>query len=152
MPVSLRITGYSPSPIPAYADRPTIHVEGEMGGVGWDGGIDIADEDIRRVHGTVSVLVDGSVRWSIVRPYVIAFTPMRLTRAIDVPRRRQRGGPMGFRVCPARRGRIGDGYARDVDRGTPRGRRSGRLVTCLPLHYACHNVMLCSLCPCSIQE
>ncbi|EIW53092.1 uncharacterized protein TRAVEDRAFT_135500 [Trametes versicolor FP-101664 SS1] len=65
VPVSLRITGYSPSPIPAYADRPTIHVEGEMGGVGWDGGIDIADEDIRRVHGTVSVLADGSVRWSI---------------------------------------------------------------------------------------
>lgn len=86
VPVSLRITGYSPSPIPAYADRPTINVEGEMGGVGWDGNIDIADEDIRRVHGTVSVLADGSVRWSIVRPYVIALAPRRLTRAIDIPR------------------------------------------------------------------
>lgn len=66
VPLSLRITGYSPSPIPAYADRPTIHVEGEMGGAGWDGNVDLADEDVRRVHGSVSMLADGSVRWCIV--------------------------------------------------------------------------------------
>ncbi|KAI0631873.1 hypothetical protein C8Q77DRAFT_169204 [Trametes polyzona] len=65
VPFSLRITGYSPSPIPKYADRPTIHVEGEMGGAEWEGSIDISNEDIRRVHGTVSMLSDGSVRWSI---------------------------------------------------------------------------------------
>ena len=34
VPLSLRITGYSPSPLPQYADRPTIHIEGEMGGAG----------------------------------------------------------------------------------------------------------------------
>ncbi|EIW53100.1 uncharacterized protein TRAVEDRAFT_53514 [Trametes versicolor FP-101664 SS1] len=65
VPLSLRITGYSPSPNPVYADRPTIHVEGEMGGAGWDGNVDLADEDVRRVHGSVSMLVDGSVRWCI---------------------------------------------------------------------------------------
>ncbi|KAH9896104.1 hypothetical protein C8Q73DRAFT_466138 [Cubamyces lactineus] len=64
VPLSLRITGYSPSPIARYADRPTIHVEGEMGGGNWEDD----EEDVRRVHGTVSMLEDGHVRWSIVRP------------------------------------------------------------------------------------
>lgn len=75
VPVSLRITGYSPSPIPAYPNRPTIHVEGEMGGAGWEGDVNLADEDIRRVHGTVSVLADGSVRWSIVSRQVASQVP-----------------------------------------------------------------------------
>ncbi|KAI0368215.1 hypothetical protein BV20DRAFT_948678, partial [Pilatotrama ljubarskyi] len=65
VPVSLRITGYSPCPIAKYADRPTIHVEGEMGGAGWQGNVPLTDEDVRRVHGTVSMLADGNVRWSI---------------------------------------------------------------------------------------
>ena len=70
VPLSLRITGYSPSPLPQYADRPTIHVEGEMGGAGWqgDGAPGDLEEDVRRVHGTVGMLKDGRVRWSIVRP------------------------------------------------------------------------------------
>ncbi|KAI0325607.1 hypothetical protein GY45DRAFT_1330084 [Cubamyces sp. BRFM 1775] len=65
VPLSLRITGYSPSPLPQYADRPTIHVEGEMGGAGWRGDVVAGEEDVRRVHGTVSMLKDGVVRWSI---------------------------------------------------------------------------------------
>ncbi|KAI9062526.1 hypothetical protein FKP32DRAFT_800490 [Trametes sanguinea] len=69
VPLSLRITGYSACPIPEYADRPTIHVEGEMGGAEWleeaaDAGL-VPDPDVRRVHGTVSMLADGNVRWSI---------------------------------------------------------------------------------------
>ncbi|KAI8972261.1 hypothetical protein BD414DRAFT_500725 [Trametes punicea] len=65
VPLSLRITGYSPSPVADFADRPTIHVEGEMGGAWWQGDVDAETEDIRRVHGTVSMLPDGHVRWSI---------------------------------------------------------------------------------------
>ena len=69
VPMSLRITGYSAPSLPGlYHDRPTIHVEGEMGGAGWIGSADIDhDDDIRRVHGTVSMLASGEVRWSIVR-------------------------------------------------------------------------------------
>ena len=65
----LRITGYSAPSLPdLYHDRPTIHVEGEMGGAGWIGSVDVGnDNDIRRVHGTVSMLASGEVRWSIVR-------------------------------------------------------------------------------------
>ncbi|KAI1787250.1 hypothetical protein LXA43DRAFT_926453 [Ganoderma leucocontextum] len=65
VPMSLRITGYSaPSLLQLFPDRPTIHVVGEMGGGGWVGSFDGADEDVRRVHGTVSMLSDGNVRWS----------------------------------------------------------------------------------------
>ncbi|KAL1938004.1 hypothetical protein VTO73DRAFT_12015 [Trametes versicolor] len=63
-PLSLRITGYSPSPISAYPDRPTLHVEGETGGEGWDGNVYLGVHTVRRVHGTVSALADGGVRWS----------------------------------------------------------------------------------------
>ncbi|KAI9056274.1 hypothetical protein FKP32DRAFT_1586153 [Trametes sanguinea] len=68
VPLSLRITGYSPSPLGEYADRPTIHVEGEIGGRDWLEAAALAgfeDQDVRRVHGTVSMLADGSVRWSL---------------------------------------------------------------------------------------
>ncbi|TBU27619.1 hypothetical protein BD311DRAFT_665050 [Dichomitus squalens] len=66
VPMSLRITGYSAPSLPhLYPDRPTIHVEGEMGGAGWVGSVDVGDNDIRRAYGTVSMLPDGEVRWSI---------------------------------------------------------------------------------------
>ncbi|KAI0357274.1 hypothetical protein OH77DRAFT_1399499 [Trametes cingulata] len=67
VPLSLRITGYSPSPLPQHAARPTIHVSGSMGGAGWQGSGNVppADEDVRRVHGSVSMLADGCVRWSL---------------------------------------------------------------------------------------
>ncbi len=89
VPISLRITSYSPSSIPAYSDRPTIHVEGEMGGAGWEGNVSLADEDIRRVYGTVSMLADGSVRWSIVSYHIASQAPQRFTEtATDIARRR----------------------------------------------------------------
>ncbi|KAM5532007.1 hypothetical protein V8D89_014341 [Ganoderma adspersum] len=65
VPMFLRITGYSAPSLPhLFPDRPTIHIAGEMGGGGWVGSFDGADEDVRRVHGTVSMLPDGNVRWS----------------------------------------------------------------------------------------
>jgi hypothetical protein len=57
----MRIVGYSPSLVPEYKHLPTIHFEGQMGGVLWD-----IEQDTRRTHGSVSVLADGSIRWSMV--------------------------------------------------------------------------------------
>ncbi|KAI0739991.1 hypothetical protein C8Q80DRAFT_1357624 [Daedaleopsis nitida] len=65
VPMSLKIISYSAPTLGAYPDRPTIHVKGEMGGGGWVGNIEANDEDIRQIHGTVSMLPDGSVRWSL---------------------------------------------------------------------------------------
>ncbi|RDX40069.1 hypothetical protein OH76DRAFT_1413201 [Lentinus brumalis] len=65
VPLSLQITGYSAPSIAAYPDRPTIHVKGEMGGAGWVGSVEANDDDVRHCHGTVSMLPDGNVRWSI---------------------------------------------------------------------------------------
>ncbi|KAI0689154.1 hypothetical protein C8T65DRAFT_746314 [Cerioporus squamosus] len=65
VPLSLKITGYSAPSLAAYPDRPTIHVKGEMGGAGWVGSVEADDDDIRHCHGTVSMLPDGSVRWSL---------------------------------------------------------------------------------------
>lgn len=74
VPLTLRVTGFSPSTIPEYKNFPTIHfdtkrfptihVEGTMGGAEW-GFLD-EQQDVRRVKGTVSVCGDGSVRWSMV--------------------------------------------------------------------------------------
>jgi len=55
LPLRLRVVSYSPSPVPAYPDRPTIHIEGETSG---------SAQETRKVRGTVSVIADGSVRWS----------------------------------------------------------------------------------------
>ncbi|KAI0942299.1 hypothetical protein AcW1_002963 [Taiwanofungus camphoratus] len=65
VPLRLRAVGYEPCTVPGYSDRPTIKVEGEMGGAGWTGVPDGVGEDIRRLHGTVGMIADGSVRWSI---------------------------------------------------------------------------------------
>ncbi|RPD53811.1 hypothetical protein L226DRAFT_516813 [Lentinus tigrinus ALCF2SS1-7] len=65
VPLSMQITGYSAPSVAAYPDRPTIHIKGEMGGAGWVGSVDVNDEDVRHCHGTVSMLPDGNVRWSV---------------------------------------------------------------------------------------
>ena len=64
--MSLRITYYSAPALTAHPD--SIHVEGDMGGAGCVGSV-VAhddDEDVRRVHGAVSMLPDEIVRWSLV--------------------------------------------------------------------------------------
>ncbi|KAI0925420.1 hypothetical protein AcV7_005672 [Taiwanofungus camphoratus] len=58
VPMRLRVASYSPSPIPIFGDRPTIHVVGETSGSSPSG-------QVRRVRGTVSVIADGSVRWTL---------------------------------------------------------------------------------------
>ncbi|KAI0706694.1 hypothetical protein C8Q76DRAFT_629597, partial [Earliella scabrosa] len=63
--MSFRISHYSASPLFAFPDRPTIHLAGDMGGVGRVGSVDVHDNNVRRVHGAVSMLPDGSVRWSL---------------------------------------------------------------------------------------
>jgi len=68
-PMTLRISKYSwppmsafsPSSSPSHSGRsrlPTIHVEGEMAGI---------DQEITRyIKGTVSMIGDGTVRWSLI--------------------------------------------------------------------------------------
>lgn len=55
----LRVHSYSPSRVPGYAHLPTIHVEGDTAGS--------MPGNPRRMEGTVSVIADGSVRWTLVR-------------------------------------------------------------------------------------
>ena len=46
-----------------------------MGGAEWledAAGVGLVDPDVRRVHGTVSMLADGNVRWSIVRDAILS--------------------------------------------------------------------------------
>lgn len=65
VPVRLRVVGYDAPSVAAYPDRPTILVEGEMGGQEFEGQEDGTVDDIRRLHGTVSMLPSGQVRWSL---------------------------------------------------------------------------------------
>ncbi|KIP04335.1 hypothetical protein PHLGIDRAFT_200529 [Phlebiopsis gigantea 11061_1 CR5-6] len=70
VPMTLRVTGFSPSPSPQYKGFPTIHFDSKrvssntMGGAGWLGDGD-GEEDVRRVKGTVTVCGDGSIWWSM---------------------------------------------------------------------------------------
>ncbi|KAI0706085.1 hypothetical protein BC835DRAFT_1312131 [Cytidiella melzeri] len=59
VPQVLKVVSYSPASVPGYEHLPTIHFEGQLGGALWD-----LEEDTRRTHGTVSVIADGSIRWS----------------------------------------------------------------------------------------
>lgn len=74
VPMTLHVTGFSPSPSPQYKGFPTIHFDSKrvssnaMGGAGWLGDGD-GEEDVRRVKGTVTVCGDGSIWWSMVRPF-----------------------------------------------------------------------------------
>ncbi len=76
MPMSLRVSGYSkpPTPPPGYQGSsdnplsslvytlPIIHVEGESRGS------DLDDAAHRQIKGTVRMIGDGVVRWSLVGP------------------------------------------------------------------------------------
>ena len=64
----LRIKSYSKSEIPEYAHLPTIHFVGETTGATIHG-------QPRSIHGTVSVIADGSVRWVLVSS-VVLFSPL----------------------------------------------------------------------------
>lgn len=68
----LRISGYSPPPTPSESDTdydpdaliwklPVIHVEGEARGA------DMDEEVMRRIEGTVRMIGDNAVRWTLVR-------------------------------------------------------------------------------------
>ncbi|KAI0704395.1 hypothetical protein C8T65DRAFT_653863 [Cerioporus squamosus] len=58
IPMRLRIRSYSPCSIPGYEHLPTIHVVGEtLRGV--------MPGRPRKMHGTVSIIADGSVRWTL---------------------------------------------------------------------------------------
>ena len=104
------------------------------------------DEDVRHVHGTVSMLPDGNVRWSLVsRRFPRLFSSRLLRRGfrsplpepfwlipngaiVDAALRTDFHGPafcarrVGFGGRPARRSRLGDGRAGHVDWGVPRRR------------------------------
>ncbi|KAI9065682.1 hypothetical protein FKP32DRAFT_1567364 [Trametes sanguinea] len=54
----LRIKSYSRSDVPGYEHLPTIHVVGETTGASISG-------QPRRIHGTVGMIADGSVRWNL---------------------------------------------------------------------------------------
>jgi hypothetical protein len=61
--MAIHITGYSQSPVPpgnTTHPLPTIHVEGESIGS------DRSPHDVRRVKGTVGMIGDGAIRWSLV--------------------------------------------------------------------------------------
>ena len=61
--MAIHMTGYSQSPIPPGSTihpLPTIHVEGESIGS------DRSPHDVRRVKGTVGMIGDGVIRWSLV--------------------------------------------------------------------------------------
>lgn len=57
--MTLRVERYSPSLVPGYEHLPTIHVVGQSDGASIMG-------PPRRIHGTVGVIADGSVRWMLV--------------------------------------------------------------------------------------
>jgi len=61
--MAIRITGYSQSSIPSESTThplPTIHVEGESIGS------DCSPHDVRRFKGTVGMIDDGAIHWSLV--------------------------------------------------------------------------------------
>ncbi|KZT66310.1 hypothetical protein DAEQUDRAFT_730429 [Daedalea quercina L-15889] len=65
VPLRLRVVGYDAPAVAAYPDRPTIKVEGEMGGQEFEGYEEGVKDDLRRIHGTVSMLATGHVRWCL---------------------------------------------------------------------------------------
>ncbi|KAG2073817.1 hypothetical protein BDR04DRAFT_1072334 [Suillus decipiens] len=84
IPLTIRITGYSESPIPPGSTTrplPTIHVEGES--IGSDRSID----DLRKVTGSVSVIGDGAIRWRMVSTAAGSQEPEWSSEAVQI------GGP-----------------------------------------------------------
>lgn len=83
MPLTIRITGYSESPIPPDSTTrplPTIHVEGES--IGSD-----RTDDLRKVIGTVSIISDGAIRWQMVSTVAGSDEPEWSSEAVQI------GGP-----------------------------------------------------------
>ena len=109
IPMRLRIVGYTPSEVASFPDRPTIHVEGETAGPA-------GSSTTRKVHGSVMMIADGSVRWMLVSTRAISerlVSPKGLT------------SPIVFPVFWKRRvaGWMGDGrntnWGRDICYGRP---------------------------------
>ncbi|KAG1782130.1 hypothetical protein EV702DRAFT_508189 [Suillus placidus] len=81
IPLTIRITGYSESPIPpgrTTRPLPTIHVEGES--IGSDRSLD----DLRKVTGTVSIIADGAIRWSMVSTAAGSNQPEWSSEAVQI--------------------------------------------------------------------
>ena len=60
VPTVIRIESYSPCPIPKYRHRPDIHVVADVSSQDGEG-------SPRKMKGTIGMLADGSIRWSMVR-------------------------------------------------------------------------------------
>ena len=79
----LRIKSYSKSEVPGYAHLPTIHFVGETTGATMHG-------QPRSLHGTVSVIGDGSVRWVLVSPVLLllstSLSPLTTVCALSIRR------------------------------------------------------------------
>ncbi|KAF7792001.1 hypothetical protein EIP86_003028 [Pleurotus ostreatoroseus] len=54
----LRIDSFSPCPIPEYAHRPNINVIGETAGPA-------GSASVRKIRGTIGMIADGNIRWSL---------------------------------------------------------------------------------------
>jgi hypothetical protein len=84
IPLTIRITGYSESPIPPGSSTrplPTIHVEGESIGS------DRSTDDLRKVTGTISMISDGAIRWQMVSSVAGSDEPEWSSEAVQI------GGP-----------------------------------------------------------
>lgn len=81
IPLSVRITGYSKSPIPPGSTTrplPIIHVEGES--IGSDRSLD----ELRKISGTVSVIRDGAIRWEMVSTAAGSNEPEWSSEAVQI--------------------------------------------------------------------
>ena len=124
----LRIKSYSPCRIPGCEQFPEIHVVGEtLPGV--------IPGRPRRMHGTVSMIADGSVRWNLVSSAILALCALAERMSDCAHLAVLYGGGRGHgRVGLGRhsgRGRgVRDGHTRDVDRCATRADGSSRCVPC----------------------
>lgn len=122
VPLTLRIVKYTPCLVPGYEDRPTIHVQGWMGGEMWEGGM-----DQRKIEGTVSVIADGSIRWKMVRAFCPSMDSIVMLRCARSCRARKTL-PNGNGVPKASRLAAGTALARAVaysDSGLGGGTKRG---------------------------
>ena len=60
VPMRLRVSHYTAPTNSDFPGRPCIHVVGETAGSGHT-------NHVRKIHGMVSMLADGSVRWNLVK-------------------------------------------------------------------------------------
>ncbi|KAG0694712.1 hypothetical protein DFH29DRAFT_985185 [Suillus ampliporus] len=84
IPMAIRITGYSESPIPPGSTArplPTIHIEGES--IGSDRSLD----DLRKITGKVRMIGDGAILWSLVSSATGSSEPEWSSEAVQI------GGP-----------------------------------------------------------